>query len=39
MENENEEKIEVNLSLTGVVIGIALILGIVGTALIYVALT
>ena len=39
MENEKEDKIEVNLSLSGVVLGIALILGVIGIALIYAALT
>ena len=39
MENEKEDKIEVNLPLSGVVLGIALIIAIIGTALIYVALT
>ena len=38
MEN-NEEKIEVKLSITSVVLGVALMIGIVGISLIYVALT
>ena len=36
---EKEEKYEVNLSLTGVVLSIAVMIAIVGISLIYVALT
>ena len=36
---ENEEKYEVNLSLLGVVLFIAILMGIVGVSLIYTALT
>lgn len=36
---ENEEKKEMNLSLTGVILFVAALIGIVGASMIYVSLT